>query len=279
MVSETEVAQLAATYMRDAQRAVTDSEQMLKRYFQRFRFENGNVVGFAVDATNGEMSPDKWLSSEIEGFSRATSLLAKRRASLFEGFDTKPWDTFREVVLAVEFTIWYHGVNPNSLGQDACAAIDRSFKDVFHSARNLKELVELWVLSDRNPDPKKPGSDTDPKASAGRSQSKARKKKGSQTPKLVAYLTKHHDYGSCHVGNYHPAESKHIARESQTKPNTVSDFFKREFPASASPRDGYVGACRNKATLLLWFIRKHDDNLPVRTADVDSYGGETIRDK
>ncbi len=103
--------------------------------------------------------------------------------------------------------------------------------------------------------------------------------KGSQTEKLVSYLSKHHDYENCRVGNYFPAESADIARESKAKPSTVSDFLKREFPCTGSPRTGYVQACTNEAKLLHWFMVQFKDNLPARTANIDTYNEADIRDK
>ncbi len=103
--------------------------------------------------------------------------------------------------------------------------------------------------------------------------------KGSQTEKLVGYLTLHHRYGNGVVGNYHPAESSNIAGESKAKPSTVSDFLRREFPYAGSPRDGYVQACRGQAALLHWFMVKHGESLPVRNADLGEYDEDTIREK
>lgn len=115
----------------------------------------------------------------------------------------------------------------------------------------------------------------------GDRQSKAPKanSKGSQTEKLVSYLTLHHRYGNGVVGNYHPAESSNIAGESHAKPSTVSDFLRREFPYTGSPRDGYVQACKGQAILLHWFMVKHGDSLPVRNADLGEYNEDTIREK
>lgn len=103
--------------------------------------------------------------------------------------------------------------------------------------------------------------------------------KGSQTEKLVSYLTKHHDYENGRVGNYHPAESADIARESKAKPSTVSDFFKREFPCTGSPRTGYVQACTNQAKLLHWFMVQFKDSLPEQTGDIDTFDERDIQDK
>ncbi len=86
--------------------------------------------------------------------------------------------------------------------------------------------------------------------------------KGDQTAKIVAWLTKHHEYESGSVHNYNPAESSDIREGAKVPANTVSDFLKREFPGGERPRAGYVQACRNQAKLLHWFQRKHDDPMP-----------------
>lgn len=90
----------------------------------------------------------------------------------------------------------------------------------------------------------------------------AKADKGDATAKIVAWLTKHHEYESGRVQNYNPAESREISEGSAVKRNTVSDFLKREFPGGERPRRGYVQACRNEWGLLHWFQRKHDDPMP-----------------
>lgn len=103
--------------------------------------------------------------------------------------------------------------------------------------------------------------------------------KGDQAAKVVGYLGKHHEYDAGHVVNYHPAESADIAKESKVSASTVSDFLKREFPSSGSPRTGYIHACKSKAPLLRWFMVKHGDQLPTRNADISDYDEKTIRQK
>jgi hypothetical protein len=115
----------------------------------------------------------------------------------------------------------------------------------------------------------------------GRSKRRALKvnPKDSQTVNLVSYLTGHHEYNNCKVGNYAPAESRDIVKKLKAAPGTVSDFLKREFPSSGKPRDGYVKACRGQAELLLWLITRNGDRLPNRNADLDSYDEGTIRER
>ena len=117
------------------------------------------------------------------------------------------------------------------------------------------------------------------KASPCRSRSVSRNAKGSQTMKLVAYLAQHHEYENSHVGNYVPADSAAIARESKVKANTVSDFLKREFKSTGSPRAGYVLACKNQATLLHWFMVQYKDSLPDRTGNIDTLNEKDVRER
>lgn len=110
----------------------------------------------------------------------------------------------------------------------------------------------------------------------GTRQLKAPTGKGAQALKLVAFLTKHHEYEAGHVGNYTAAESRDIASGANVRPNTVSDFLKREFRCTDSPRDGYIAACRNQAKLLLWLMVKHGDQLPERTESLDGFDPDSI---
>jgi hypothetical protein len=144
---------------------------------------------------------------------------------------------------------------------------DPNFKHAEANFRTFTDRVACLELKARAP--------------AGAGQGKPTRKvnaKGSQSDKLVAYLAKHHDYDSCRVGNYHPAESADIARESKAKPSTVSDFLKREFPCNGSPRTGYVQACTNQARLLHWFMVQFKDSLPERTGDIDTFDQGDIRE-
>lgn len=94
----------------------------------------------------------------------------------------------------------------------------------------------------------------------------------------MACLAQHHKYENCRVGNWHPAESADIVNASKVHPTTVSDFLKREFPCDSSPRAGYVTACKAEAPLLHWFMVWYKDHLPVRTASIDDYDKESIRE-
>lgn len=117
------------------------------------------------------------------------------------------------------------------------------------------------------------------KVSPCRSTSVSRNAKGTQTTKLEAYLTLHHQYENGRVGNYTPAESVDIARESKVKANTVSDFLKKEFNGTGTPRNGYLQACKNEAALLHWLMVKHGDRLPTRTDSLEDYDSADIREK
>jgi len=113
-----------------------------------------------------------------------------------------------------------------------------------------------------------------------REQKQRKNAKGSQSIKLVEFLTAHHKYEISHVGNYHPAESAEIATGADVPPATVSDFLKKHFRSSGDPRDGYINACtKNKEELLHWFIVQHKDSLPVRTDDLGNYDGDDIKEK
>ena len=114
-----------------------------------------------------------------------------------------------------------------------------------------------------------------PEATPAKPKRAARAGKGDQTEKIVAWLTKHHEYEAGRVHNYNPAESRDIAVGARVPPNTVSNFLGKAFPGGERPRDGYLRACRDESTLLHWFQRKHDDPLPPRnrkpiTIDPDS---------
>lgn len=113
-------------------------------------------------------------------------------------------------------------------------------------------------------------------APAGPTQLHAPTRKGAQSLRLVAFLTKHHEYEAGHADNYTPAESRDIASGAKVRPSTVSDFLKREFPCTDSPRDGYIAACRNQAKLLLWLMVKHGDQLPERTESLDDFDPDSI---
>ncbi len=104
--------------------------------------------------------------------------------------------------------------------------------------------------------------------------------KGSQDAKILGYLTIHHRYENGHCENYTAAESADIAKAKTIPSATVSDFLKRHFPATGSPRQGYETACsKNHERLLHWFMVQHGDNLPVRTDNIENYDEDDIRQK
>lgn len=74
-----------------------------------------------------------------------------------------------------------------------------------------------------------------PEASPAKPKRAARAGKGDQTEKIVAWLTKHHEYESGRVHNYNPAESRDIAVGARVPPNTVSNFLRKAFPGGERP--------------------------------------------
>lgn len=183
------------------------------------------------------------------------------------------------------------GVDPGLLSEADAAFLSQRLKhwkeDLVDGVIDLNDRLKLARLKLESEYTKKPdgaGSENELKATgtAGDGKRKSTRKvnaKGSQTAKLVSYLASHHDYENGRVGNYHPAESADIAKESKAKPSTVSDFLKREFPWTGSPRTGYVQACTNKAKLLHWFMVQFKDNLPARTGNIDAYNEADIREE
>ena len=191
-----------------------------------------------------------------EFFCRAIEMAIMEKADPFELVGTSRLRTIVcEALIPIGHSKWWKTV------------FEPEFKSVEANFRTFTDRVAYVELKARAP-----GG-----AGIRKSTSKVNAK-GSQSDKLVAYLAKHHDYHSGRVGNYHPAESADIARESKAKPNTVSDFLKREFPCTGSPRTGYVQACTNKAKLLHWFMVQFKDSLPERTGDIDTFDQGDIRE-
>ena len=139
------------------------------------------------------------------------------------------------------------------------------------SASSVDEEAEMRrveaLLSGENGTPEAHGKK--PKRVGRTAKGANREEKGVAAERIVAYLASHHQYVSGNIGEYTPAESSDIVKEAKVKPNTVSDFLKREFRSSGKPRDGYRAACLNEATLLHWFMVKYQDSLPIPTMDLD----------
>ena len=130
-------------------------------------------------------------------------------------------------------------------------------------ARALKTARQWLRAVERLPSGEAPAAlPEQPEATAAKTTRAAKAGKGDQTAKIVAWLTKHHQYESGRVYSYNPAESSDIRDGAKVPASTVSTFLRTAFKGGKRPRDGYVQACQDRAILLHWFQRKHDDPMP-----------------
>lgn len=76
-------------------------------------------------------------------------------------------------------------------------------------------------------------------------------KKGEARVKIIAGLTKHHQYADGGCLNQEPITVREFAKEIGVAPDSVSQFFKKEFGEERGYA-GYRAACRNVANLGQW---------------------------
>jgi hypothetical protein len=112
------------------------------------------------------------------------------------------------------------------------------------------EALSLEAAMDRLEAPTPPGGQADPAPPATpggppKRNAKRSTKKGDGRVKLIAALTKHHDYANGSCLNTEPINNNELARLAGVDKATASAFFKKEFAEHSK----YVARCRDAAGL------------------------------